>query len=193
MGERQEGALPLVCKTRKGDHYMKRTGHLIFAALFTIGLAGLSYAAGTGGSAGGGASGFGGGASGSAGVGSSPGIGPGMDAPPPPGTTPGTPPGSDIGRTPKPGTDKDIAAPPGAEVSPGSTRRPGESSLELGRQPVPPGSSLPPDSGLTPPAPTGEGQGTGSGLGSPTPGLGSSAPSNPAGSQGASPGTGATK
>ena len=152
---------------------MKHTGKLILAAVFAVSLAGLTYAGGGGA---GGAAGAGGGVGGTGSTGS------GAVSP---GTTPGTTtPGSDIGRTPGIGTETT----PGGFTQPSTTvppmTRPGESSLGIERQPLPPASSVPPDSGLPPPPRAGEGQGTGSGLGSPTPGLGGSAPSNPAGSMG---------
>ena len=89
-----------------------------------------------------------------------------------PGTTPGqTAPdrGGDIGRTPG----------PGSPTQPGIKNRPGETTLGTERGPLPPATTIPPDSGIAPPPHTGDSQGMGSGLGSPTPGLGDSTPSNP--------------
>ena len=130
---------------------MKPISNLVLAAVFSVSVAGLAYAAdpvapGVGGARGDvGPAGPGGGVA--------------------PGTTPGTnTPGSDIGRTPAMGTE----TPPGS--TPSGTPRPGESSLGIERQPLPPGSSVPPDSGLPPPpsSPTPGSGGGGSMGGSPT-------------------------
>jgi len=134
---------------------MKPIGNFVLAAVFSVSLAGLAYAAGNVPPGAGGARGEVGPADSGGGI--------------TPGTIPGTnTPGSDIGRTPAMGTET-----PGSLHQPGTTR-PGESSLGIERPPLPPGSSVPPDSGLPPPAQKREGQGSGGTLSSPTPGSGGS-------------------
>jgi hypothetical protein len=130
---------------------MKPVGNLVVAAVFSVSLAGLAYAAGNVPPGAGGARGEVGPADSGGGIA--------------PGTIPGTnTPGPDIGRTPAMGTET-----PGSLPQPG-TIRPGESSLGIERQPLPPGSSVPPDSGLPPPpsSPTPGSGGSGSMGGSPT-------------------------
>ena len=143
---------------------MTYKGQLVLTAVLSMSLAGFAIA-GTAAGSGSGTGGAGGAIGGTPDTGSGSGIAPG--------TTPSpTPPGGDIGRVPG----------PGSPTQPGPRTRPGESNLGIERGPLPPASTIPPDSGITPPPRAGESQGTGSGLGSPTPGLGGSAPSNPAGS-----------
>ena len=135
---------------------MKPISNLVLAALFSVSVAGLAYAADPVAPGVGGARGEVGPADPGGGIA--------------PGTNPGTnTPGTDTGRTPAMGTE----TPPGTPPQPGTTR-PGESSLGIERQPLPPGSSVPPDSGLPPPPQKREGQGSGGGLSSPTPGSGGS-------------------
>jgi hypothetical protein len=135
---------------------MKPIGNFVLAAVFSVSVAGLAYAAGPVAPGVGGARGEVGPADSGGGIA--------------PGTIPGTnTPGPDIGRTPAMGTE----TPPGTPPQPGTTR-PGESSLGIERQPLPPGSSVAPDSGLPPPPQKREGLGSGGGLSSPTPGSGGS-------------------